>query len=751
MDTRIEQQIAKEVKDGLAQCQHDRVFPEFRDLRPVSVVQGEWDYEYGRGHDEAEEEELQQKLSVKLMPYLQGMWQAIEAPHGQAPSEFALTLFRGNSTSPTWEQIQTNPEEQRVVILDRYNTLIDVFLGNIRLYFEHAKLLYFQPDKAEQTLVTNSGEVRYVPKGPTDLQDQTLRWFNRIADHLRGYRNILLELVQFLWRQRDDAIVSRQQAEDQMCVSLPVEVSKDDYTRVLLYIVEQAHKRGFARYGDFCYEQHVLPASPREDSSSADSSSATPSIYTGFWKQTHEIKDFIFAMCDRQEHEWMWRLMNSQGSGKFMDRMLTYFQGSQDKAFPKLDRKKMRAVYSFRDGVYVAKDDRFYPYGEVPIGTTSCRFIDLRFCADDWAEGRVPIRATDADVARVHDPEDLEFAFHHLPWNKLATPKLETILTSQHLSEEVQAWVYVFLGRLLYATGKKDRWQVMLYLQGVAGSGKSTLGLLVKMFFDASDVGVLSNNAQTQFALADLYTKLIVLCFEVKHNFRLDQAELQSMISGEQLSLARKCKTAITMEWDIPLFFVGNEPPPVENASNSISRRMVRIKFDHKPQNSDPNLLSDLKKELPRIILKCNQAYLSAVQCFGKKDIWDVLPEYFKEQQTAMKESTSSFVTYLNQCAELVYDPSYFVTLDDMGKHFREYAKTSGFRPSQWREELWQTAFEERCPKLFTKKEGSISYKGKTLTNVKVVWGVKIDSGCDGFFASAPTLPGGGSTLGMSS
>lgn len=731
----MDAEIANEVILGLAQCQHDRVFPTFVGLPSISVAQRDWDDKYSQVHDDAEEEELQKEFSDMLMPYLQGMWQAIEAPGLEPPSTFALTLFRGNGTSPTWEQIQDNPEEQRVVILERYNTLIDVFLGNIRLYFEHAKLLYFQPDTAKETTVTSSGELRCVPKGPTDLQDQTLRWFNRIADHLRGYRNILLELVQFLWRQRADAIVSRQQAEDQMCVSLPVEVSKDDYTRVLLYIVEQAHKRGFARYGDFCYEQHVLPAHRAND---AGQSTTAPSIYTGFWKQTHEIKDFIFEMCDRWEHEWMWRLMNSQGSGKFMDRMLTYFQGSQDTAFPKLDRKKMRAVYSFRDGVYVAKDDRFYLYGEVPIGTSSCRFIDLRFLADDWEGGRVPIRATDDDVARVHDPEDAEFAFHHLPWNELATPKLETILTSQHLSEEVRAWVYVFLGRLLYATGKKDRWQVMLYLQGVAGSGKSTLGLLVKMFFDASDVGVLSNNAQTQFALADLYTKLIVLCFEVKHNFRLDQAELQSMISGEQLSLARKCKTAITMEWDIPLFFVGNEPPPVENASGSISRRMVRIKFDHKPQNSDPNLLSDLKKELPRIILKCNQAYLSAVHCFGKKDIWDVLPEYFKEQQTAMKESTSPLVTYLNQCAELEYDPSYYVTLDDMGKHFREYLKTSGWRSTQWREELWQTAFQERCPPLEVVKAKEIPYKGKVLKDVKIVRGVKIDSGCDGYFAAAP-------------
>ena len=310
------------------------------------------------------------------------------------------------------------------------------------------------------------------------------------------------------------------------------------------------------------------------------------------------------------------------------------------------------------------------------------------------------------------------------------TAALQHILDSQELDHDVCCWVYAFLGRMLYALGEKDRWQIAPFVKGVAGSGKSTLGQLVKLFYDPSDVGILSNNIQKQFGLWDLYEKLVCLCFEVKHDFRLDQAELQSIISAEELCIARKCRDSVTVRWKTPLMLMGNEGSAAwGDSSGSISRRLATIKFDHRPTAIDPDLPLKIKAELPRILLKVNMAYLSAVAVYGRRDIWDAMPAYFRQTQSAMKESTNPMVSYLNQCAELLFDPDYVVTLDDMSKHFREFCRQGGWNVgTRWTEELYQQAFEDHVPRITVTREESIQYKGRTLRNVKVAHGVKIDN-----------------------
>jgi putative protein kinase ArgK-like GTPase of G3E family len=60
---------------------------------------------------------------------------------------------------------------------------------------------------------------------------------------------------------------------------------------------------------------------------------------------------------------------------------------------------------------------------------------------------------------------------------------------------EVQKWLFIMMGRQLYEIGDLDDWQVLGYLLGMAGSGKSTiLTKVVKLFYHSDDVGVISNN-----------------------------------------------------------------------------------------------------------------------------------------------------------------------------------------------------------------------------------------------------------------
>ena len=56
---------------------------------------------------------------------------------------------------------------------------------------------------------------------------------------------------------------------------------------------------------------------------------------------------------------------------------------------------------------------------------------------------------------------------------------MQCIFDYQEFDEDVSRWVYVFIGRLFFDLGELDNWQVAMFLEGVAGSGKSTITKIV--------------------------------------------------------------------------------------------------------------------------------------------------------------------------------------------------------------------------------------------------------------------------------
>ena len=111
---------------------------------------------------------------------------------------------------------------------------------------------------------------------------------------------------------------------------------------------------------------------------------------------------------------------------------------------------------------------------------------------------------------------------------------------------------------------------------------------------------------------------------ELKKYFSIDQAQLQSMITGEEVSIMRKNKTALTVVWKGPGLLAGNEAAMWSDNSGSISRRIIVIRFDRKVESniSDPNLGNAMKAEKGNLLHKLTCAYLSGIECMGKSDIW---------------------------------------------------------------------------------------------------------------------------------
>lgn len=210
---------------------------------------------------------------------------------------------------------------------------------------------------------------------------------------------------------------------------------------------------------------------------------------------------------------------------------------------------------------------------------------------------------------------------------------------------DAQKWIYIFMGRMLHKLKKEEDWQIIPFLKGRGGSGKSTVATVIKNFYEASDVGILSNNSERKFGLEGLLDKFVWLCLELKKNITLDQAEFQSMVSGEDMMIARKNQVARQATWDAPGLLCGNEAPSWVDAQGSIARRMAIITFSYSLQERDvvPDLLKRiLQNELPALIVKCNQAYRMACEMYRQDDIWKTLPGYFKKERLQFQKDTDA-------------------------------------------------------------------------------------------------------------
>ena len=253
------------------------------------------------------------------------------------------------------------------------------------------------------------------------------------------------------------------------------------------------------------------------------------------------------------------------------------------------------------------------------------------------------------------------------------------------------------IGRMLYDLNEMDTWEVILFFKGLAGSGKgSILTKVIKEFYEADDIGVLSNNIEKVFGLINIANKKLFIAPEVKQDFALDQAVFQSMVSAEDISLAEKNKSATKLVWKVPGVLAGNVLPAWTDNSGSISRRMIVAEFPKKvnKKDSDPLLGKKLKKEIPNIIQKCNKAYLEAVKKYSKKNIWPVLPEYFRNTQALITEQTNILQHFLNS-GKVSFGQELYIKESVFKLYFTQHCRENNYQAQKWSTDLYIGPFND--------------------------------------------------------
>lgn len=441
---------------------------------------------------------------------------------------------------------------------------------------------------------------------------------------------------------------------------------------LMLYLLEQLQRKEYRRYvvedKGMCYQKIY----------------SDKGYDTHAWKPAMTVKNFVIDMTRKELNANMWknRTMSKENTN-FVTRELTECLAPEFE-----DLSKDRHIFSFNNGVYITK-----------VLNKNEDENDDRIWIDEW----IPFDGPDAKKigASIVSSKyfDLNFEnFNYSDWFDIIKnhcPSFTNVMEYQQWPEDVQRWLCILMGRMLYDIGELDDWQVYIFLLGVAGTGKSTIiENILKQFYEPADVGIVGNNAQKQFALSGLVGKKIILGPEIKGNWSIDQAELQSMISGESVSVNTKFKIASSEKFSSHLAIAGNVAPDFQDNAGSMSRRTVVFPFDYKVKKGDTKLGFKIQKELAYIIQACNKGYLDAFHKYGSSGIWEVLPELFKTTQELMAENTNALTHFLNTDL-VIKDKDIYCREKVFVAAFNAHCKESHFSNSKWTSQFYSGPFAD--------------------------------------------------------
>ncbi len=478
-----------------------------------------------------------------------------------------------------------------------------------------------------------------------------------------------------------------------------IEDAKDPQ-KLILYMITVAAQKRYRRHRDSVYEEVVTPEGFR----------------THFWHRICSMKEFILMECTRENNYEMCMISSEPRSFHCAHDFLCKMH---DLEFPFIHID--RHVFSFRNGIYFAANRYFRRYAEGQINWG----VDSNFVSRKSSFGFVQQRRfflTNASANYF----DLEFR-EYLTWESIATPTVDKMLNDQALSEEVQKVVGGMLGRLIYEVGELDDWQVILWFLGRGGSGKSSLCKLVQLFYQKEDVAVISNEIEEKFGLESVYDKLAFIAPDIKRDFKLSQAQFQSMVSGEAVSVAQKHKIAEHIQaWRVPGMMAANEMPSWSDNSDSVSRRVLMVNFTKPILRVDGQLEHKLTMEAAAIISKANQAYHHMVRAYGTSGIWENLPEYFIKMRNKIKNQTHPLHNFLNS-NEVTKGANLYCSWDTFRATARAYIQKCGLKNIRWTEDVYGVPLEEHKLRLETAEEIEWPMGSGTIArNLRILRGIEV-------------------------
>lgn len=533
-----------------------------------------------------------------------------------------------------------------------------------------------------RVLLARIGSLKANKKPSTDINGDEFALEFRVRRLIEDRKDMFKQYQ--MWERRYGRINLPTLVIDNADVSLGDDEKMSPYQKLLIFLLDEAYELGYRRYKDQCCVQIKN---------------------TRAWRTVKEIKTFVWSTTQKEDNSDMWKNLTSRAS--CANDCAKHLTSCTDYQFPEI--KKDRHTWSFSNGL-------------------------LRGKIMDEVTGKYKIEFNEytSKEFREIDPTLVSSKYFDLPfdphteceeWYDIPTPSMQKVMDYQRFDKDVCKWLYVFIGRLCYNINEIDGWQVIPFLKGIALSGKSTLITKVcKKFYDCEDISILSNNIEKKFGLSSIYNGFMFVSPEIKGDLQLEQAEFQSMVSGEDVSVARKNETALSLQWKTPGILGGNEVPNWKDNSGSVLRRLATWNFGRRisEEDADPLLEFKLEKELPAIMCKCLRAYLDYAGKYSDKDIWRVLPAYFKVIQSQVASVTNSLQHFLSS-EKFKFSPDLMVPQKIFIAQFNQHCRENNLGTHRFNEDFYCGPFSS---KDISVKVDSLNYRGAAFSTQPFIFGL---------------------------
>ena len=534
-----------------------------------------------------------------------------------------------------------------------YGDRISLTMNNFRLQTENMTIASIEDGYKETMLEVLMLRINFQKMGLMEEDDPDIDEKEATFNRLKGMIFYARESLIYMHKMHvygHQSLDTSDHDNDAFFTFQPIDKTRNNpFQNLVLYMLRYIHEREYKRIGEYCAKKVYTPTGQ----------------FTRAYEEYIPIKQLVYKACQKEVNYDQWH--NMTVSKDNAANVTKHLINAHDTEFS--DLKPDRHVFSFKNGIYITTTDTFIPYEQsntLDSDVIACNYFDMDFPTEEYEN-----------------------------WYDIPTPATSLIMNDQQFEDDVQKVLWVMTGRCFYEVNELDGWQVVPFCKGQAGSGKSTFVLkVVKQFYPANQVGVISNNIEKKFGLQPIDGKLLFVAPEVKVDFGLDQADFQTAVSGEETVINRKFDTAKSVQWKIPGFFAGNEIPGWCDNSESLSRRWIPFQFNHKPKNVDPQLGDKLKRELPYIMLKANRAYLSAVKAYAHKDVWKWLPKYFLEQRKMMAEQTNTLVSFITSDM-LHLDLENYMLESEFKNNYKSYCNSNSITVHKWSSDYWQGPFAQ--------------------------------------------------------
>jgi hypothetical protein len=291
--------------------------------------------------------------------------------------------------------------------------------------------------------------------------------------------------------------------------------------------------------------------------------------------------------------------------------------------------KTYRGSWSFRDGIYDGNTGKFYSYSD-ELCPIACTMKYINQSVADLFVGELDSVPHERRRFPVHEVKyhrestfainkaDIvdDFSYEHLPsFMHIETPAFDKITHLQFFNasqseDDMQAYMFflAMLGRLFFQP-TSDGFQIIPFLIGAGGTGKSLILSTIRAAFEADLVGDIGPNIEPTFGLQSLYQKHIIICSETSRDGGLDFPTFKQMVSNDMMTVNRKNHTTVTLDqWDISMIWSMNELPKYRSDAGALERRIAAFCFANQPSKSDVELEKNIQDELARIIVKLCEA-----------------------------------------------------------------------------------------------------------------------------------------------